>query len=152
MADFLIAWVATLGFAVVFNCPRRELVYTGLCGSLGWLVNLWMQGALNSNAAATFAGALTVGLIGEVLARWRQNPVTVYVIPGMLPLVPGYGLYRFMEQIILKEYTSAADQGFQVVLLALAISSGIIIASSGGKYFNEWRSAVLQRKKAAAKS
>lgn len=152
MENLLIAWVATLGFAVVFNCPRSELVYTGLSGSIGWIVMFWVQGTVNSTAAATFAGALTVGVIGEGLARWRQNPVTVYVIPGMLPLVPGYGLYRFMEQIILKEYASAAEQGFEVILLALAISSGIIIASSGGKYFNEWRAAVALRKKPEVKS
>ncbi len=137
--DMVIAWVATVGFALVFNSPRRDLIYAGLCGSAGWGMYLWVADTLNSVAVATFVGAFAVGVLGEILARWRRNPVTVYVIPGILPLVPGYGLYRTMEQIILKNYTNAADTGFQVLLVALAISSGIIIASSGGKYYNEWR-------------
>jgi len=142
----LIAWVATVGFAIVFNIPRKDLFFAGLCGAAGWAVYFSVNKSFESPYLAAFSGALVVGILGEILARWLRKPVTVYVIPGILPLVPGYGLYRAMERIILREYSNAADIGFQTMLIALAISSGIIIASSVGKFINERNSRKAAKK------
>ena len=35
---FIYSFFATVGFAVVFNTPKKSLIYGGLCGGTGWTV------------------------------------------------------------------------------------------------------------------
>ena len=37
-AQFFIAGVGTLCFAVLFACPRKSLFFCGLVGAVGWFV------------------------------------------------------------------------------------------------------------------
>ena len=54
-----------------------------LCISLG-LSSVW----------ASFFGAVFVDLSSQILARRLKAPVIIFLIIGVLPLVPGYGIYK----------------------------------------------------------
>ena len=36
--QFVIAMLATISFAVLFTAPKKEIVYCGLTGAVGWIV------------------------------------------------------------------------------------------------------------------
>lgn len=131
--DFIYALCASVGFAVLFNIPRKETIYTGIAGGIGWVIYNKLL-LLNVSAIfASFVGALIVGIIAELLAKFRKKPATIFVIPGIITLVPGYGLYFSMLKIIEEDYTEAGRVGFETLLIAVVIASAIIIASSFGK-------------------
>jgi uncharacterized membrane protein YjjB (DUF3815 family) len=73
-----------------------------------------------------------------------KMPATTFIIPGIIPLVPGYGLYYSMLKIIEANYQEALNVGFESLLIALGIAAGIIIATSMGKLINR-RRAVIPR-------
>ncbi len=136
LMQLLVSYLTTLGFAFFFHAPRRAVPLVGLTGALGWttyvLLNQWWV----SLVPAVFMGALLVGLSGEVAARILKLPVTVFVIPGIVPLVPGYGLYRVMYQMIGNHVDEAIGQGVEVLLVAGAISVAVILVSSLAGLFN----------------
>lgn len=132
------AFLSTVGFAVLFNIPRRELVPAGITGAMGWLVYLLLKSPDSSNIAASFFGGLVASLVGEIFARVKKQPATLFVVPGIIPLVPGYGLYYTMLKIIEKDYTQAVSVGFETLLVAIAIASAIIISSTFGRILKEW--------------
>ena len=37
-AQFFIAGIGTLSFAILFACPRKSLPFCGLVGAVGWLI------------------------------------------------------------------------------------------------------------------
>jgi len=135
--EFIYAFLCTVGFSVLFNIPRRLMVYSGFCGAIGWIVYSLVSNNLNSLITATFLGALVVGISGEIFARRLKKPATVFVIPGIIPLVPGYGLYYSMLKIIEKNYEEAISVGFEAILVAIAIASAVIIATSVGRIMRE---------------
>ena len=139
--NFIYAFFATVGFAVLFNIPRKEMIYAGLCGGLGWVVHMSLQGLDMSLVFTSFLGGLTVGLTSEYFAIRRKMPATVFVIPGMIPLVPGYGLYFSMLSIIEKNYEEALRVGFETLIVATVIASAIIISTAVGKFFRIRRTA-----------
>ena len=96
---FIYSFFATVGFAVVFNTPKKSLIYGGLCGSTGWTVYTALQ-PLISPAPANLIAAISVAALGELFARINKNPVTAFVIPGIIPLVPGYGIYPAFPKFI----------------------------------------------------
>ena len=47
----------------------------------------------------------------------------------MVPLVPGYGMYNTMQNIVTKNYNIALKVGLETLLQAGAIAMGILLAS-----------------------
>lgn len=131
--EFIFSAICTMAFGVLFNIPRKQLLYAALVGALGWVVYSLLSKYFSSNVMAAFMGALIVGIVSEFLARYRKMPATVFIIPGIIPLVPGYGLYYSMLKIVESDYLAATEVGVETILTAIAISSAIIITTSLSK-------------------
>jgi uncharacterized membrane protein YjjB (DUF3815 family) len=131
--DFIFSFLCTFGFGILFNIPRKQLVFASIGGALGWIVYSISLVQFDAVVMAAFTGALAVGFYSEIMAKERRVPATVYVIPGMIPLVPGYGLYYAIKKIIEADYIMALEVGTETVLVALAISSAVILTTSIGR-------------------
>ena len=81
-------------------------------------------------AAGYMAGALCVGLLSEVFAVILKKPATVFIVPGIIPLVPGGGMYETMLMAMWGKMDAAAVTGFNTITAAAAIAVGIALASS----------------------
>lgn len=122
------AFVGTVGFSVLFGAPRRYYLYCGLAGMAGWAVCL-LVAAGHSVVGAAFFAALTVAAISHVMARLCRCPVTVFLICGIIPLVPGGGIFWTAYYIVTEQLRMAATMGFVALKVTIAIAGGIILAS-----------------------
>lgn len=125
--------LSTFGFSILFNGPKNCLVKASLCGMAGWTVNVVAMKISNSPTLSTFLGALTVGLMGEIFAKAFKRPATMFIIPGVIPLVPGSGMYYTMLTLITGDFSETAQRGSETVFTAFSIAIAIIIASSVSK-------------------
>jgi uncharacterized membrane protein YjjP (DUF1212 family) len=85
--------IGACGFAMLYNSPRRAVLTVGILALLGNDLRLGLHDAGMALPAATFLGALAVGLlasIGPVRAHGARIAVTV---PGIILMVPGTPLY-----------------------------------------------------------
>ena len=94
--QFLFSFISTIGFSVLFNIPKGLIAKTGFVGGIGWIIFYITRQYLNNEIISTFFAALTVGIFGELFARYFKKPATVFIIPGIIPLVPGAGMYYTM--------------------------------------------------------
>lgn len=122
------AFVGTVGFSALFGAPRRYYLYCGLAGMAGWAVYLLVT-AGHSVVGAAFFAALTVAAISHVMARLCRCPVTVFLICGIIPLVPGGGIFWTAYYIVTEQLRMAATMGFVALKVTIAIAGGIILAS-----------------------
>ena len=126
-----LAFIGTMGFSILFNVPKKELLMCGITGAVGWLV---FQGTLiivpSADIAGILFGAMAVTCISRVLSFARKIPVTVYMIPGIIPLVPGAGLYYTMFHAAMGENTEALLRGIETLRNAGVIAVGILITLS----------------------
>ena len=127
---------ATVGSAIVFNTSKYNIVRAGIVASLGWFVYLLIKNTSPSLAVAYFAGAFVVALLSEVFAFIFKNPATVYLLPGLFPLVPGGGMFQTMEAAVSGNMENALSIGFSTLTAAGAIAIGIAVASSMAKILN----------------
>ena len=121
---------ATLSYCS--NISKKDIFWGGIVGGLGWFVYslLIPQGASESSGIKSyFWGALTVALLSELLAYFKNNPATIYLIPGLLPLVPGSGMFQTMQAAVqgnldqtlhlaLKTLTAAGATALAVAIIA----------------------------------
>lgn len=127
--QFLLSFMSTVGFSILYSCPKDTIGYSALAGSAGWTAYYVTSNFLNSTVTGTFIGALTVGILGQVLSRLNKKPATLFITPGIIPLVPGAGMYYTMFSLIEKDFHMAANKGLETFFIAAAISIGIIISS-----------------------
>ena len=124
---FLAAAVGTVAFALIFDVPSRFYPLCALIGGLGFfLAELLMRLGL-SQTEATFLAAMVVTLTSRVSAVWQKCPVTVFLISGIIPLVPGAGVYWTAYYLIMNNTAEALTRGFTAVRVAVAIVLGIVL-------------------------
>ena len=87
---------------------------------------------------AYFAGAFSVAIASEFLAYLIKNPATVYLLPGLLPLVPGGGMFQTMRAAVSGNMDTALSLGYATLGAAGAIALGIAIASSIARLFSKF--------------
>ena len=126
--QLLAAFIGTVGFSVLFGAPRHSYVACGLTGTIGWAVYLWSLTGLSVVGAAFFS-ALAIATVSHVLARLGHQPVTIYLICGIIPLVPGGGIFWTAYYIVTNQLWQAATTGFVALKVTIAIACGIILAS-----------------------
>lgn len=127
--QLILSFMSTVGFSILFSSPREDLGYAGIGGSIGWTLYYITAHLFHSNIIGTFFGAITVGLLGELLARLCKKPATIYITSGIVPLVPGAGMYYTMLAIIENDFSLAANKGVETFFIAVTIAVGIIISS-----------------------
>jgi len=128
--EALFAAIATFGFAMIFNVKRLEAISSGLAGGLSWGLYLYLKASCGSEALSFFCAALFSGLVSEVLAKVLKKPATLFVVPCMIPLVPGATLYRTMSFALLGQYDKAFHEGMTALLIAGSIATGIALSAS----------------------
>lgn len=106
------AFLGLLCVSVIYGVERKFFKYCALCGSMGWLFYLWLDSVTNSKSLRIYAAALAVALMAHIFARILKAPVTVFLIPGILPLVPGLDLYRSVYNLIM---VSSSMAGFYLM-------------------------------------
>jgi len=128
--NFIVGLACAIGFAVLFNVPRNSIVKTGIAGGIGWVIYILFNTITDSTVLSTFVASATIALIGEIFAIKFKNPATVYIVPAIVPLVPGHGLYYTMLSIIEKDYEAAAKYGGESILISVAIAGALTIILS----------------------
>lgn len=123
------AFISTIGFSIVFHIQKKHLLICGLVGALGWAIYLWLVALGASTVLASFIAALIVTQASYFLAKYRKTPITVYLIAGIIPLVPGLGLYRTMYAILESDYDLAIEYATLTFEIAGVIAGAIVIIS-----------------------
>ena len=161
-------WIS-IGFALLFNTPRRALWITGLLGGVGWGIKFMLLGTLMPEqiVITSFLGACVVGLLAVYFAHRVHTPPIVFTIPAVINMIPGKFGYEFMMNIIkivtvqtpqeetldllFKTIKLGLQTGFITMCLAFGVIAPLLLFnpySVKGKDLNEFIKYRLLRKKA----
>lgn len=125
----LSAFIATVAFSIFFHVPKDQLAYCGTIGALGWLVYLLFMDFNFSPVMANFIAALIVSQGAIWLSRIRKIPVTLLLIPGIIPIVPGAATYQTMHALLVGIYVDALAYASYAFQVSAVIAGGIVITT-----------------------
>ncbi len=139
--QLLAAYVGTVAFAVLFGVPRKYYLDSGLCGMLGWLLYLILMNYTELSVAnVVFFATVLVTFTAMVLAIVRKCPITVYLICGIFPLVPGAGIFWTTYNVVSEQLGAALHTGVTALKVTVAIAFGIILVAelNGKNRIGKW--------------
>ena len=95
----------------------------------GWLCYCALT-PLGSAPMACFAGTIVVVLLSRIFAVWKKCPITVFLVSGIFPLVPGAGVYYTAYYFVTDSLRLASQKGIESLKMAFAIVLGIVFVVS----------------------
>jgi uncharacterized membrane protein YjjB (DUF3815 family) len=128
--DPLWAGLATAGFAALFNLRGKDLPLAAAGGAIGWAVAAPLQEASGSQAAAFCAASIVIGIWAELVAAARKRPASVYIACGIIPLVPGGGMYYTMLEYVRGNSWNGTATALATLQAAGAIAVGLAISGA----------------------
>ncbi len=124
------SFLAIACFAVLLECPKKYLPYAGLIGAVGgggYLVSMELD---TGAVIASFLSALVIAFLSHTFARGLHAPVTIFLIPGILPTVPGAGMYRIIYYVMAGENSKSAYYFIQTLEIAGMIALAIFLVGT----------------------
>ena len=124
------SFLGTLGFGVLFGIPARHYLQAALCATAGWMVYMLLSTGTNVGiASSTFIATLAVALLSRFFAVWFKAPETIFLIPGIFPMVPGGGIFWTALYLVSSRMHEALFSGWSALKVTVAIVLGIVIVS-----------------------
>lgn len=128
--QIICAFIATLGFGILFNVRDRNLFYASLGGAIGWITYLIAINLNSSVMLATFIASVVISIYAEIFSRILKNPVTLFLICALIPLVPGSGIYYTILSVVQGDIMQSLQKGIETLSVAGLIALGIITVST----------------------
>jgi len=132
------AGIAGVGFAILFNVPKRTLLSIGVLSAMGGLIKF---GAMYFNISielASFMSAVIIGLVSIQMAHSKSSPPLVFYIPSVIPLIPGFFIYKMMLGIMsltsvkdtdqyLQNLISTVNNGTKATFILISLGIGVAV-------------------------
>lgn len=126
----LTGMLGSFGFSVLYNVRGTRLVWATLGGGLSYSLYLLLAPVFPSEMLRYFLSAAFVAFYAEILARVLRTPATTFLIPSIIPHIPGGALYRTMQLALNRQWGACLSQAVYTLSLALGLALGIIAVLS----------------------
>jgi uncharacterized membrane protein YjjP (DUF1212 family) len=124
----LAAVAAGIAFTVTLRARSRDA--TVMCAATVLALAANEVGILVfGKDASAFVAALVVGVVGGVAGSLLRRSSLVFVVPGVLMLVPGSAGFTSALQLLANQTVSGITAGFDTFVTAMSIAYGLMIAS-----------------------
>ena len=120
--QFLAAGIGTVAFSVLFSVPREHYPLCGFIGGTGWLICWTFVHGLGAGAiVGNFVATVFITLASRIGSTVRKCPVTLFLIAGIFPEVPGIGIYRTIYYTLLENNRLSLHYGRETLGISIAM-------------------------------
>jgi uncharacterized membrane protein YjjP (DUF1212 family) len=130
-------FLMTIGFCLQMNAPRRQMIVSSLIGGVGMFVLIGGprigQGAL----LTCFVGTCVIATLAEIASRAGRDATTVFIIPGIIPFVPGLGLFESTSAILASNIMLGIGKAATTMITAGSIAIALIVVATTARLIME---------------
>ena len=125
--QFLAAFIAVVAWSINLEIPKKYLTISGLVGAIGWITYLVSMYFNLPEIFSYFLSALVVTILSLILSKILNAVSTIFLIPGILPIVPGIAMYKMIYSLINNNNADAIHYLLQAIFIAVGIALAIFI-------------------------
>ena len=138
VSKFIFGGITSLGFALMFNTPKRALWTVFLLGSVGYLIKYLLFQEFEINLILSiFIASSFVGISGMYFAHRTHTPPIIFMIPAVINMIPGLISYKFMIGMIdwisgtkgqkssVEEVIETLSYGITTIFILFALAFGV---------------------------
>lgn len=130
--EFVALALSPFVVAAFTRAPRRHLLAVLVVSVAGYGAAR-IGGDVLGRELGAFAGAFAVGLVSRAHAARQRCPQMITLVPAILLLVPGSFGFRSVSSFLGADVTSGIDAAIKMMLIAMAIAAGLLVAQAPGR-------------------
>ncbi len=120
--------VAAIAATVLFKARAKDLPVILLTMSISFATSRLASLRLGPEVGVLL-GAWLMGTVAHLLARWRNHPSAVGIIPGILPLLPGGLGFQTFSAFARDDLVGGVQAGVTMLFVALSLVVGLLLSS-----------------------
>ncbi|TFD99935.1 MULTISPECIES: threonine/serine exporter family protein [Jeotgalibacillus] len=128
LIQIITSFIAAAGFGIIFNAPKESLWKCGFVGMIGWMTYFLLFTFGIGEIPATVTAAFLIAVISQFYARVYKAPIIIYIVSGIIPLVPGGTAYNAMRAFATNDYNTAVQFAAKAFLISGSIAMGIVLS------------------------
>lgn len=125
--ELITGTLGSVGFALLFGLKAKYIPFAALGGFLCWGLYLVGMQIWNVIFLAGFLASAFSALYGEIIARIKKAPATLFYITAVIPLIPGRALYYTFSNAVVRNWEQAKEFANLTLQYALSIAAGACI-------------------------
>ncbi len=129
IAEVLAMYIASLTYSIINDCPKKELNYAAFTGFVSWMFYLFGLKITTSVLFASFISTFFVTVFCKFLTIYRKQPLTLYLVPAIIPLVPGKTMFDTLYALVDGNIALAIEYAIFTLSIACCITLGISMSN-----------------------
>ena len=125
----LMAMLGAVGFSILFNVRKKKLAAAAVGAGISWIVYLVTYNLYGDKVFSLLCATIVMALLAEILARVMKTPVTILLVPMLIPLFPGSDLFYATSHLVQNHDQQGVEYLELVLKEAGAIAFGIILVT-----------------------
>lgn len=121
--------VTASSLTVLFQARMKDFPFIAAAALLAFFGSRYGSAQFNPYLGVAL-GSFAVAVGSNLLARWRNQPSAVTMLPGLILLVPGSLGFRSLQSLIDHDVVTAVEGGFSMLMIAVSIVAGIFVAAA----------------------
>ena len=129
---------AGIGFAALFNVPRRTLGIIYIIAAIGGMLKFYCLPFEIGLVLSTLSGSCFIGFASVLAAHYRKAPPMTFALPALIPMIPGLFTYKAMVGVMKltaqkdpeaysKLFFETVHNGLLALFVILALAAGVAI-------------------------
>lgn len=127
--DLGMAFLATAGYCLLINVPWRHMLPAAAGGTLSWCAYLLLRGRIESLFYLLVLVGAATAAYAELCAKLARAPATIFLVPGLIPLVPGKYVYYMMFSLVESDLTGMRSYALLTAEWAFGLAAGICLVA-----------------------
>ena len=100
VGNLLTALFSTVGYCLLMNVPVKKIIPASVGGMLSWLLYLLLKDRVQSVFYLLVLVGAFAATYSEIAAKIAKTPATLFLLPALIPLVPGGSAYYAMLGLV----------------------------------------------------
>lgn len=128
---FATAIVGPLGFCILYRLPFRYLPLSLAASLISYAIFALLKDffAVDPKFLSNFVATLVLAIYCETMGGIAKTPVTLYTLPGLVPLAPGYHLYNATFYLMQGDIEAFTESALTTLEVSAGIAVGVVIVS-----------------------
>jgi uncharacterized membrane protein YjjB (DUF3815 family) len=122
--DGFFAAIASIGFAVISNPPRKAILVSAFLAAIGHGLRYCLLHSTSLDiASASFLAAFSIGMLSIFFAKKIHCPAEVFSFPSLLPMIPGMFAYKTILALV--KFIQCKDDSASVDIIVAIFRNGL---------------------------
>jgi uncharacterized membrane protein YjjP (DUF1212 family) len=118
----------TLSFNLLMGAHYKQLLPMTVVATFCYVTSYFMGPVIGTNGTSILA-AFVAGVSGNLYSRYSGNPATIYVMSGLLLLVPGSVAVTGFFMLLQKDASGGTSLAIGMLMISMALAIGIFLSS-----------------------